>query len=170
MPQIEPRTSLPLYALALTSLISCALALINIGSSAAFAAVISLLVNSFYLSYLIPCFLLCWHRLTGDIKTARYDVLDTKNVGGGKALYWGPWRMPPLVGIVVNIIACVWGLIVFVFSFWPQGTPVTAETMNFSVVVSGFVMIFSLAYYFLRGRKTYAGPVVEIVTRNQYRS
>lgn len=54
-------------------------------------------------------------------------------------------------------------LVIIFFSFWPPVTPTTAKNMNFSVLVTGAVAGFSVIYYSLWARKTYSGPVVEIV-------
>ena len=34
--------------------------------------------------------------------------------------------------------------------------------MNYSVLVTGFVVLFSVVYYLLYARKVYKGPLVEI--------
>ena len=34
--------------------------------------------------------------------------------------------------------------------------------MNFSVLVTGVVVIFSVLYYFIRARKIYVGPIIEV--------
>lgn len=80
----------------------------------------------------------------------------------GEALIWGPWHISGTWGIVNNTITCVYLIVIWFFSFWPATTPVTPETMNFSVVVTGAVFIFSVVYYLIRARKTYVGPVIEI--------
>lgn len=59
-----------------------------------------------------------------------------------------------------NIIAVLFLLLVYVFSFFPLATPVEAETMNWSSLIYGSVVIFSVGYYFLFGRHAYEGPVV----------
>jgi choline transport protein len=135
--------------------------LINIGSPAAFNAVLSLLVSSFYLSFILPCYLLLWRRSNGTIFTHAHRSDELCNTPGSKRLVWGPWRMPPALGFVVNSIACAFATLIFLFSFWPQATPVDPVTMNYSVLVSGTVMLFSMVYYFARGRHVYIGPVVE---------
>ena len=38
----------------------------------------------------------------------------------------------------------------------------TAQNMNYSIVVSAAICIFSLTYYAIWARKEYVGPVVEI--------
>lgn len=48
------------------------------------------------------------------------------------------------------------------FSFWPPMNNVSAESMNYSVVGMGGVILLSLLYYLVRARKVYKGPVVEL--------
>jgi choline transport protein len=77
-------------------------------------------------------------------------------------LVWGPWRLPRVLGIINNVFACVFTLVMMFFVLWPPATPVTPATMNYSALVSGFVIIVATVYYFVWARKHYAGPVVEI--------
>ena len=67
-----------------------------------------------------------------------------------------------MLGMVINTAACMWIIIVWMFSFWPQETPVTAKNMNFSVLMSGSMMVFSVIFYYAQGKKIYSGPVTEI--------
>ena len=39
--------------------------------------------------------------------------------------------------------------------------PVTAENMNYSVLVTFAAIAFSIVYYFIWGKKQYKGPLVE---------
>jgi hypothetical protein len=48
------------------------------------------------------------------------------------------------------------------WSFWPATTPTTAESMNYSVLVTGGVLLFSMFYYVVWARKSYKGPLVEV--------
>ena len=52
-------------------------------------------------------------------------------------------------------------IFVIFWSVWPPATPVTASTMNYSVVVTGGVMILSTIWYFVRARHVYKGPTVD---------
>ena len=76
-------------------------------------------------------------------------------------LVWGPWRLPGVLGLVNNIYACLYTIFVLFWSFWPPETPATAENMNYSVLMTGTVLIFSLVYYYIWGKRQYAGPLVE---------
>lgn len=142
--QVEPRTQLPLYAIGLTTIISLLLALINIASTAAFNAIISLVVAGFLTSYLTPIILILHKRL-----------------GGGKVAF-GPWKLGSRFGAVVNVVAIVYIIIAMFFSFWPGTAVVTPANMNWSILLFGVVMMFSMVFYLVHGRKSYKGPVVEV--------
>jgi len=85
-----------------------------------------------------------------------------KHTGEVNQLIWGPFHLPGIFGVLVNVFAIVFGTIIFVFSFFPVATPVAAKTMNFSVLMTGSVVLFATLYYVLSARKTYNGPLVEI--------
>ena len=158
--QVDQRTSIPLISIAVSTVNSCLLVLINIGSSTAFNDVVSLVVNCFYASYLIVCGLLLYRRVTGSIKPIRIDdpQLRVEDV----EVTWGPWHVPGILGISNNLFACAYLAILLFFSFWPADTPTTAATMNYSVLVTGFVCCFSILYYVFWARKFFSGPIVEI--------
>lgn len=137
---------------------ACLLGLINIGSSTAFGAFFSMAAESFYSSYLIVCSLLLWRRMRGDIKEPNADVA----LQGEDALRWGGWRFKGVLGIANNIFAVCYLMIIAFFGYWPTHLPVNAVNMNYSALVTGSVVIVSLLYYFLRAKKWFTGPVVEI--------
>lgn len=146
---------IPLISIIVTTIISCLISLINIGSSTAFNAIISLTIAGLYGSYLVCCSLLIWRRCTGAI--------SLPGEGSSGTLTWGPWRLHGWFGIAVNAFACVYMVIIIFFSFWPPVIRPDKETMNYSVVVTGAVLIFSIIYYLIRARKVYTGPVVEVI-------
>lgn len=82
------------------------------------------------------------------------------NVPGAK-LMWGPFRMPGILGTLVNGYAVIYMIIVIFFSFWPPQMSVDRYTMNFSVVGTMGTIILAIIYYVLRARKVYQGPVME---------
>jgi choline transport protein len=51
-------------------------------------------------------------------------------------------------------------ILVYVFAFFPLATPVTLATMNWSSLIYGAVVIFSVCHYFVFGKHAYEGPVV----------
>lgn len=162
-PQVNQRTQIPLIAVLLTTVVACLLALINIGSSIAFNALISLTVNGLYSTYLICCILLLYRRCKNQILP--YNPHTTPNPLTTKTLSWGPFRLPGTLGIIINVLGVVYLIIILFFSFWPPVTPTTAATMNYSVLMIGAVVLFSVVYYMLVARKVYGGPLVEIEVR-----
>lgn len=128
------------------------LGLINIGSEKALESVLSFTVSSWEAAAAIPLALLFWNRVTGRIKT-RHLHSDITALEVDPSLTWGPWRVPEPMGTIINAVGLCWITIAFFFSLWPSSTDVTPETMNFSVLMTGFWFIFGLGYYLIIGRK-----------------
>lgn len=110
---------------------------------------------------MVVAILLLYRRCTGGISNARSSDTVVVNTIDAK-LIWGPFHLPGICGILVNLFALIYMTIVVFFSFWPPSWVVTVQTMNFSVVGTCAVIILSLVYYILRARKVYDGPVVDI--------
>ncbi|KAF2471005.1 putative amino acid permease [Lindgomyces ingoldianus] len=140
--KVDGRWAIPLWSIALTALINSLLALINIGSTVAFNAIVSLVVAGLFSSYVITISLMIRKRLTGE------DIP------------FGPWNMGRC-GLVVNVYALLYTIIVTFFSFFPPATPVTAMTMNWSCVVYGGTVIFGLIFWVTRGRHQWQGPLMD---------
>ncbi|KAI4123159.1 MAG: hypothetical protein LQ338_005408 [Usnochroma carphineum] len=141
--KVEPRSALPLYSIGITVIISLLLALINIGSTTTFNAIISLSVASVLASYVIPISLMLRKRFLKE------------------PIRFGPWRLGRW-GALANVVGLVYAIIGFFFSFWPGESKVTAKSMNWACLVWGFAMLFCSFWYLIRARKYYHGPVNEI--------
>ena len=139
---VDERFHIPLYALGVTAVINACLGLINIASTTAFNAILSLLSAGLFSSYLITIGLLIRKRIVGE------------------RIHFGPWAMGRF-GLPINIIAFSYTLIVMVFSFFPPAVPVTAVSMNWGCVVFIGVVIIGLVYYALIGHRQYNGPVMD---------
>jgi choline transport protein len=109
----------------------------------------------------------------GHLDTTPQDGhLDTPQdgphpVAAQAAFTWGPFHIPGTLGTLNNAYACIYMIFVIFWSVWPPSTPVTASTMNYSVVVTGGVIIFSIIWYFIHGRKVYKGPLVDDIIMKQ---
>jgi hypothetical protein len=139
--------------------------LINIGSAVVYNAIISIAVTGLYSSYLMAASLLLYRRIGKGYKLpdpSALPALADTTTGEGQTLAWGPWHIPGIWGIINNIYACCFMLIVWFFSFWPPQTPTTAETMNFSSLMTGGVVLFSVVYYLVWAKKSYKGPIMEV--------
>ncbi|KAJ5331410.1 hypothetical protein N7476_001193 [Penicillium atrosanguineum] len=138
--KIDKKRQIPVNAIALSCIISCALSLINIGSETAFNAIISLNVAALMYTYIISigCVIYrkIWHPET--LPPRRWDM--------------GRW------GLAVNIIGLLYCCFALFWSLWPSDLPVTLENFNWSVVIFGGVFIISLVMYLIKGRKEYSGP------------
>ena len=141
--QVRPGWDIPLNAVTVSFVITCLLSLINLGSSVAFNAIVSLTVGAILSSYIISISCVAIKRFQGHpLPPSRWSL--------GKA------------GFTCNVIAVCFLLIVYVFAFFPLALPVTLETMNWSVLIYGAVVIFSIGYFVIYARHVYTGPVVHI--------
>jgi len=120
------------------------LSLINIGSTAAFNALISLSTLGFYFSYAIPI-----------------SMFAIRRHSKSNPIRFGPWTMGK-VGEVVNILAIAFCIFLIIFLPFPSVLPVTGENMNYASPVFVFVMGFAIINYFVRGRKRFVGPIREV--------
>lgn len=129
----------------------------------AFNGVISVSIAGLFASYLLTSSLLLWRRCTGAIveSSEAFEAPTTTSDGMVRAA-WGPWRIRGVLGIANNTFACIYLAFVFFFSFWPSNAHVVPQNMNWSILVTGSVAIFSAVYYLLVAKKTYHGPVVDI--------
>lgn len=166
-----------MIAIALVTSVPALLAIIYVGSPSVFEDVVSLSTSGLYASYFIVCSLLLWRRVTGRIQPYIPDTVDREsNVNhitskwglddlGAEVvqpeLRWGPWQIPGIWGVMNNVYACLYILFVLFWSFWPPNFPATPQNMNYSVLMTGVVISFSIVYYFLWGEKQYPGPLLE---------
>jgi len=134
----------PANAIAVTCLFTMLLSLINIGSTVAFNAIISLQVVALFGTYAVSISCILYRRIKHPelVPTARWSL--------------GKW------GIPVNIIGLLYSAFSFFWAFWPNETPVTLENFNWSVVLFVGVFVMSLVMYFIQGRRVYKGPVIEV--------
>ncbi|KAL8716326.1 MAG: hypothetical protein Q9220_000231 [cf. Caloplaca sp. 1 TL-2023] len=156
--EIRQGSTVPLNAIALSTLVACLLALINIGSSVAFNDVISLTISGLYSSYLICLTLLLWRRSTNFIKSSAHESTDLSDGIDNMRLIWGPFHLPGVWGIINNGVAWVFTVITLFFSFFPPATPVTPATMNYNALVFGSVVLFSIIYYSVYAKDHFRGP------------
>lgn len=140
---MHPRYHVPARSIALVSIIIILLSLINIGSSIALNAILSLSTLGLYISYLLPISLLLLRRFQH------------------KHIERGPFCLGKL-GIWVNIYALVYGIFIVIFLPFPVATSVTAASMNYAGPVFIGLVLIALLDWLLRGRNFYDGPVREV--------
>ncbi|KAE8394408.1 choline transport protein [Aspergillus alliaceus] len=157
---VSKKNLIPIYSVAITCVISAVLNLIPLGSAVAFNDLLAMSVTGLFLSYIICTAQLLYRRIRGEVgqATGGDEVVNT----AGAKLVWGPFYIPGTLGIINNAWALIYMVVIVFFSFWPPATPVTVETMNFSVVGTMGTLILSLCYYLVRARKVYEGPIIEV--------
>ena len=131
---VDKTLGVPVWALVLTTVVQMLLGLINLGSSSAFTAFVSVGVIALAVSYAIPIAIsLFWDR--------RHGVSQAR------------WNCGPIIGPIANVVAIAWISFEVVLFSMPSALPVTAITMNYaSVVLVGFLAI-SAVWYFVYARK-----------------
>jgi amino acid transporter len=141
---VHPTLKIPLNALILIGVCICLLALVNIGSSTAFNALISLPALALYISYLFPIFFLFTRRVSRSRK---------------KSIPWGPFRLGR-AGPFVNLAAM--GCLIFVVIWMPFPTilPVSGTTMNYAGPLVGAVVLGALLDWIISGRNRFQTPTL----------
>ncbi|TKA41489.1 hypothetical protein B0A54_06376 [Friedmanniomyces endolithicus] len=136
--KVDDRLGVPVNSLALVTVVQMLLGLINLGSSSAFTAFVSVGVQALALAYGIP--------IAISLFCGRKEVNKAR------------WNLGQTLGTVVNVLALVWIAFELVLFSMPTALPVTSVTMNYaSVVVVGFGAIAAL-WYAIYSRKSYKGP------------
>lgn len=147
---VSQRFHVPVAAVILPTIIVILLALLGLGSSAAFGAITALSSLALYVSYSIAIACMLWTRLSRPLE------LGSWNLGR-----WGLW---------VNIFALVYTIWVIVFLPWPSSLPVTATGMNYASPIFAFCVLFALISWFLWARSHWngvSGKVLEHVLASE---
>ncbi|KAF9890910.1 hypothetical protein FE257_005486 [Aspergillus nanangensis] len=137
---VTPGWNIPLNSVLVSLAVTVVLSLINIGSPVALQAIVSLTITSLMSAYIlsIGCVLL---------KRFRGEPLPPRR-----------WSLGPF-GMAINIASMAFLLPIFVFAFFPLGSQVTRQTMNWSIVMYLGLIIFASGYYWIRGRFQFIAPV-----------
>lgn len=84
----------------------------------------------------------------------------------GEPIPYGPFSLSRWRNLI-NGVAIVYTLFTGFFLFWPAMQNPTAVTMNWSIVLVGGVLVFSMFWWFVEGRKSFVGPNIDM-TLNQH--
>jgi choline transport protein len=138
--KVQPGWDIPLNSVIVSFGVAVLLSLINIGSTVAFNSIASLGTCALLSSYIISISCLF-------LKRWRNEPLLPSRFTLGKS------------GIWINGIAVVYLTCALLFSFFPSFPHPTVDLMNWNILIYGCVVIFSLVYFFFKGRHVYVGPV-----------
>jgi amino acid transporter len=139
--QLDERKGIPTRAVCATTGFLAIIGLLNIASTSAFNAILSLSVVGLYASYLMAVLAILYARITRPAE-----------------IKYGSFRLGKF-GTGLNILSILYTVFTMVFMLFPPYLPVTAVNMNYACVILSGVLVFSSIYWMMSGRKVYFGPV-----------
>lgn len=122
-------TDTPLYSVWTVVVACCLLCLIGLGSTQTINGIFGITAPACDLSYVAV--------IAGRLYYGR----QLPFAEGPFSL--GRFRKP------LNYISCIWVVFISVILFFPPTYPVTAENMNFAVVIAGIIVVGSTAWWYL---------------------
>lgn len=140
---IDPTTQVPVRAIVALAVLEALLGLIYLGNSTAYNAMLSMSVLGMYVSYIIP--------IVYMIVYGRKNIMRKRQ--------YGAFRLGDKFGLVVNVAAVVWLIVAIVSCNFHSVQPVTAQNMNYSVVVMGGWLFLGAIFYYGSGQRKYQGPI-----------
>lgn len=140
----------PFNSILFTVVYTCLISLINIGSEAAFNAIISLATVALMGTYMVSISCVLLRRIRGQyLPPARWTL--------GKA------------GLPINFCGLIYSTWAFFWGFWPTSYDPTAETFNWACLLFVVLMGLGTVLYFTHAKKVYEGPVAIVEDRDKLR-
>lgn len=140
---VNRRTQVPICSIVVSTMVTVLLSLINIGSTAAFNAIASVMIAALFTTYILSIASIIRARfLPGGIPPSRFSL--------GK------------LGLPINVFSLAWLCFAIIFTFFPTANHPAPVDMNWSIVVFGFVVLFAIFQYIVHGRRIYEAPVTQV--------
>lgn len=140
---INRGTQIPVCSVLVSTVVTVLLSLINIGSTAAFNAVASVMIAALFTTYILPIAAILRTRFQpGGIPPSRFSL--------------------GAFGLATNVFALLWMCFAIIFTFFPTANYPTLADMNWSILVFGAVVIFAIVLYIVHGRHVYRAPVTQV--------
>lgn len=140
---VNKKLHIPITSVLVSTMITVLLCLINIGSTAAFNAVASVMIAALFTTYILSIGAFIRARLLpGGIPHARFSL--------GK------------FGLAINVFSVAYLIFAITFTFFPTAANPTPVDMNWSILVFGVVVIFACVQYLLHGRRIYQAPITQV--------
>ncbi|KAK6951328.1 hypothetical protein Daesc_007861 [Daldinia eschscholtzii] len=143
---ITPKLDVPVRTIALTFVFNILFGLLYLGPSVAFSAYAASTTIFLNVSYVIPVVVLL---IRGRGILRQYQAENT---------YFALGKF----GWALNAVAAVFVIVTSVFFCFPTGLPVSADEMNYVVVVIGIFLGLVTTYWITYG-KTFEGPTFEAI-------
>ncbi|XP_022150570.1 amino-acid permease BAT1 homolog [Momordica charantia] len=135
------QNEVPINAVWLSAFISFCMALTSLGSTVAFNAMVSIATIGLYIAYALPIF---------------FRVTLAK-----RSFVPGPFNLGRY-GIFVGWVAVLWVATISILFSLPVEYPVTNETLNYTPVAVGCLLIVTVSVWVVRARHWFKGPVTNI--------
>jgi urea carboxylase system permease len=149
--KIDPVHKTPVIPSILIGVLALIILVVNVGTPEVFTAVTSVAIIMIYIAYLLVTVPMLLRRLRGQWP-------DTEASTGG---YFSLGRF----GVVVNVLAVVWGLAMAINLAWPREEVYGAGWLKWiAFIFIGFVALAGFAWYQLRGRH-HVGTLPEHLAR-----
>lgn len=137
---VDKRFQSPVRTIWLAAVLAFILALPSLGSSVAFAAATSIATIGLYLSYGLPILVgLLWPN---NFKKGPFNL--------------GLFSRP------VALVATLWICFITIIFCLPNVTPVDSQTLNYTPVAVGIVLVGTLGSWYLWANRWFTGPVRQI--------
>ncbi|KAK5119319.1 hypothetical protein LTR85_007675 [Meristemomyces frigidus] len=137
---VDDRFKSPWRTIWLAATLAFILGLPSLGSSVAFSAATSIATIGLYISYGIP--ILVGLIYPGHFKKGPFNL--------------GAFSRP------VALVACLWIAFITIIFCLPELNPVSSQTLNYTPVCVGIVLVWAFGTWFLSARKWYVGPIRQI--------
>ncbi|KAI4385917.1 hypothetical protein MLD38_003904 [Melastoma candidum] len=137
------KQEVPIYAVWLSAFISFCMALTSLGSIVAFDAMVSIATIGLYIAYALPIFF----RVT----LARKSFIP------------GPFNLGRY-GVLIGWTAVLWVATISVLFSLPVAYPVTDQTLNYTPVAVGGLLILTTVSWVFSARHWFKGPITNIGT------
>lgn len=138
MHTLNPKTKSPVNAVWVNILVAGVVGILYMINSTAFTAIVSVNTIGSQMSYLVPILL----RVTASRNKFQP----------------GPFSLG-IFSVPMGWISSLWLMFTCVLFVLPTEAPITPDTMNYAIVPFAFIMICSMTYFFIWGRKWFTGPV-----------
>ncbi|XP_031251936.1 amino-acid permease BAT1 homolog isoform X2 [Pistacia vera] len=135
------KQEVPINAVWLSAVISFCMALTYLGSTVAFQAMVSIATIGLYIAYALPIFF----RVT----LARKSFIP------------GPFNLGRY-GVLVGWVAVLWVATISVLFSLPVAYPITSETLNYTPVAVGGLLVLTVSSWIFGARHWFRGPITNI--------
>ena len=137
---MDKKWNVPFNAVYITSVAVVLLSLINIGSTLAFNIIVSLSLLGLLSTYMLSIGCVLLKRIKGEpLPPAR----------------WSLGRL----GLPINAFAFLYSAFIIIFSCFPTNLPIDLSTANWAPLVWVAVILISVVFYVVYGKKHYTAPV-----------